>query len=327
MPRADAPFPSIRMRLSLEGGRAVNLNKIPLKKALRTAAVAAALTLTATTAMPGVATAAETIRFAVTDVEGLEALQREFKPFADMLAEASGLEVEMFPVTSRTAAAEAMRAKKVDFVLTGPAEYVVMQKLTQAYPVVGFSRPDYFSAIIVMADSGINAPAELKGKTVAFDDIGSTSGHLGPMQLLADYGLDPAKELKPMHVSRNVAHEALKRGDVAAIGVNYRSWTDRVRAKDPDLPPGAFKVIARGPDLPNDVLLAGPHVDKAVVENVRTVFSEKSGELIAAILKGEDNQKYKGMQFLPGVKDSDYDYVRHAYATIGYPQYSDFVGN
>lgn len=299
------------------------LKKLALKKVLGSAAVAAALTLTVTTS----ATAAETIRFAVTDVEGLEALQREFKPFADVLAQASGMKVEMFPVTSRTAAAEAMRAEKVDFVLTGPAEYVVMQKLAKAYPVVGFSRPDYFSAIIVMADSGINAPAELKGKTVAFDDIGSTSGHLGPMQLLADYGLDPAKQVKPMHVNRNIAHEALKRGDVAAIGVNYRSWTDRVRAKDTDLPPGAFKVIARGPDLPNDLLLAGPHVDKAVVEKVRTVFGERSDDLIAAILKGEDNQKYKGMKFLPGVKDSDYDYVRAAYATIGYPQYSDFVGN
>ncbi|MPZ10647.1 MAG: phosphate/phosphite/phosphonate ABC transporter substrate-binding protein [Kiloniellaceae bacterium] len=297
-------------------------SKITLKNALGAAGLAAALALTATTAG-----AADSIRLAVTDVEGLEALQREFKPFADVLKEASGLEVELFPVTSRNAAAEALRARKVDFVLTGPAEYVVMQKLTSAYPVVGFSRPDYFSAIVVMADSGINAPADLKGKTVTFDDIGSTSGHLGPMQLLADYGLDPRNDVKPMHVHRNVAHEALKRGDVAAIGVNYRSWTDRVRAKDPDLKPGAFKVIARGPDLPNDILVAGPHVDKDVVARLRDVFSEQSDQLIAAILTGEDNQKYAGMQFLPGVQDKDYQYIRNAYATIGYPQYADFVGN
>jgi len=298
------------------------LSRIALKKALGAAGLAAALALTATTAG-----AADSIRLAVTDVEGLEALQREFRSFAEVLKEASGLEVELFPVTSRNAAAEALRAKKVDFVLTGPAEYVVMQKLTNAYPVVGFSRPDYFSAIVVMADSGINAPADLKGKTVTFDDIGSTSGHLGPMQLLADYGLDPRNDVKAMHVHRNVAHEALKRGDVAAIGVNYRSWTDRVRAKDPDLRPGAFKVIARGPDLPNDILVAGPHVDKDVVARLRDVFSEKSDDLIAAILESEDNQKYAGMQFLPGVQDKDYQYIRDAYATIGYPQYADFVGN
>lgn len=298
------------------------LSKVSLKKALGAAGLAAALTLSATTAG-----AADSVRLAVTDVEGLEALQREFKPFADLLKASSGLEVELFPVTSRNAAAEALRARKVDFVLTGPAEYVVMQKLTSAYPLIGFSRPDYFSAIVVMADSGINAPADLKGKTVTFDDIGSTSGHLGPMQLLADYGLDPRKDVKALHVHRNVAHEALKRGDVAAIGVNYRSWTDRVRAKDPDLQPGAFKVIARGPDLPNDILVAGAHVDKALAAKLRDVFSEKSDELIAAILKGADNQKYQGMRFLPDVQDSDYQYIRNAYATIGYPQYADFVGN
>ncbi|MGF1631367.1 MAG: phosphate/phosphite/phosphonate ABC transporter substrate-binding protein [Kiloniellaceae bacterium] len=298
------------------------LSKITFKRALGAAGLAAALALTATTAG-----AADSIRLAVTDVEGLETLQREFTPFATLLKEASGLEVELFAVTSRNAAAEALRAKKVDFVLTGPAEYVVMQKLTNAYPVVGFSRPDYFSAIVVMADSGINVPADLKGKTVTFDDIGSTSGHLGPMQLLADYGLNPREDVKAMHVHRNVAHEALKRGDVAAIGVNYRSWTDRVRAKDPHLQPGAFKVIARGPDLPNDILVAGPHVDKDVVARLRDAFTENSDALIAAILEGEDNQKYAGMQFLPGVQDRDYQYIRNAYATIGYPQYADFVGN
>ena len=295
---------------------------------LRKFLAAAGLAAVALTAFPFTgAQAAEPLRFAVTDVEGLEALQREFKPFADVLTKESGLEVELFPVTNRTAAAEALRAKRVDFVLTGPAEYVVMQKITSAKPVVGFSRPDYFSAIIVMADSGINGPADLKGTTVAFDDIGSTSGHLGPMQLLADYGLNPRDDVKSMHVHRNVAHEALKRGDVAAIGVNYRSWTDRVRAKDTDTEPGAFKVIARGPDLPNDILIAGAHVDAAVVAQVRDVFDKHSDELIAAILQGADNQKYKGMKFLPGVKDEDYQYVRNAYATIGYPQYSEFVGN
>jgi phosphonate transport system substrate-binding protein len=301
------------------------LNKFSLKDLLGAAGLAAALTFTAAAATT--AAAAESIRLAVTDVEGLESLQREFKPFADVLREASGLEVELFAVTSRNAAAEALRAKKIDFVLTGPAEYVVMQKLSNASPVVGFSRPDYFSAIIVMADSGINSVADLKGKTVAFDDIGSTSGHLGPMQLLADYGINPRNDVKELHVHRNVAHEALKRGDVAAIGVNYRSWTDRVRAKDSERQPGAFKVIARGPDLPNDILVAGPHVDKAVVAKVRAVFTEKSDALIAAILQGEDNQKYKGMQFLPDVQDKDYQYIRDAYSTIGYPQYADFVGN
>ncbi len=83
--------------------------------------------------------------------------------------------------------------RKVDFVLTGPAEYVVMRKRTDAQPIVGFSRPDYFSAIIVLADSGIDSVMDLKGKTIALGDIGSTSNHLAPAQVLADYGLNPTR--------------------------------------------------------------------------------------------------------------------------------------
>ena len=279
----------------------------------------------AATLLAGAANAAEKIRFAITDLVGLEQVQREFGTFRDVLSEKSGLEIDFYAVTNRTAAVEALRAEKVDFVLTGPAEYVVMHKKTKAYPVAGFSRPDYFSGVVVLADSGITSVQQLVDKRVAFGDVGSTSNHLAPMQVLADYGLDPRKEIKPMHVGYNVAWEALKRGDVAALGTNYGKFL-RFRAKEKELEPGAYRVIARGPDLPNDVLLAAPHVDKAHVEAMRQAFAEHSAELIEAILVGEENAKYKGMKFLTGVSDNDYHYVRQMYATIGYPEYAEFVG-
>jgi phosphonate transport system substrate-binding protein len=49
-------------------------------------------------------------------------------------------------------------------------------------------------------------------------------------------------------------------------------------------------------------------------------------ELMSAILTGEDNQKFKGGFFLTNVQDSDYDYVRSMYGTIGVDTKS-FVGN
>jgi len=212
-------------------------------------------------------------------------------------------------------------------VLTGPAEYVVIQKRTKAHPLVAFGRPDYFGAIIVMAESGIASPKDLVGKKVAFSDIGSTSGHLAPMQLLADYGVDPQKDIEAIHTTRNIMHEALKRGDVAAIGYNYRSWVNGARDKDKSVEPGAFRVIARGPDLPNDILVAGAHVDKATADKLKKAIVDNSAALIAAITSAEENDKYIGMKFIGNVKDEDYAYVRAAYATIGHPEYSDFVGN
>lgn len=269
---------------------------------------------------------AQTIRLAVTDLEGLEELQREFGEFRQVLSEKTGYEFEFYPVPSRTAGVEALASEKIDFVLTGPAEYVVFRKRTEAYPVVGFSRPDYFSGIVVLSDSGINTVQDLKGKKVAFGDVGSTSNHLAPMQVLADYGIDPRKDIEAMHVDKNVAWEALKRGDIAAVGMNMGKFSLQ-RAKEKDLEPGAFRVIARGPDLPNDVLLVGTHVDKEVVEKVRQTFVDHSKVLIQAVLVGQDNEKYKGMKFLPNIQDADYNYVRSMYATIGYPAYAQFVGN
>ena len=272
------------------------------------------------------AVAAETVKLAVTDLEGMEELQREFGAFKDKLGSLTGYEFEFFPVNNRTAAVEALKSKRVDFVLTGPAEYVVFKKRVSAEPVVGFSRPDYFGSIIVLASSGINSVKDLKGTKVAVGDVGSTSKHLAPMQIMADNGIDPLKDVKTVHVDYKVGFESLKRGDVAALGTTNDKFL-KMRGSDKQLAAGAFKVIARGPDLPNDVLLVGPHVAKDVVAKVRSAFSDHSDEMIKAILTGEDNQKYQGMVFLPEVKDADYNYVRSMYATIGYPQFSEFVGD
>jgi phosphonate transport system substrate-binding protein len=270
--------------------------------------------------------ASKTYHFIVTDLEGLEEVQREFGAFRDLLEKKTGYTIKFYPVTSRTAAVEAVRAKKADFVLTGPAEYVVMRTLTDCYPIVGFSRPDYFSAIIVRADSGINSVSDLKVKKVAMSDVGSTSGHLGPSQVLKDNGLDPLKDVQVVHTSKEIAWESLKKGDVAAWGYNATSFM-RYRNKDNSINPGAFKTIARGPDLPNDLLVAAPHVDKAVVKKIVKTITENSDALIQEILKGEDNQKYEGMQFIANIKDEDYNYVRSMYRTIGQDKFSAFVGN
>ncbi len=294
-------------------------------KGFGTALKAAFVALTLAVASQS-ATAAETVRLAVTDITGLENLQREFGKFRDLLSSKSGYEIDFYAVSSRTAAVEALKSEKVDFVLTGPAEYVVIRKKTDAYPVVGFSRPDYFSSIIVMADSGITSIDQLRGHQVAFGDVGSTSNHLAPAQILADYGLKPTDDIKSMHVARNVAWEALKRGDISAVGMNYGKFLKQ-RSGEKELSPGAFRVIGRGPDLPNDLLMAGTHVAPEVVERMRAAIVDNSDEMIETILVGEDNQKYLGMKFLDGVKDSDYDYVRSMYTTIGYPEYAEFVGN
>ncbi|MFM8745567.1 MAG: phosphate/phosphite/phosphonate ABC transporter substrate-binding protein [Aestuariivirga sp.] len=266
--------------------------------------------------------AAETIRLAVTDVEGMEQLQREYGGFVEELEKATGLKVELTPVNNRTAAVEAMRAEQVDFVLTGPAEYVVFAKLTEAKPVVGWHRPDYFSQLVVMAEGDIKTLADLKGKKVAFGEVGSTSQQLGPAQVLADAGLKYNVDYTAEIIKRNVAIEAMIRGDVQAVGMNL-SHLRSVREK---FPGQKFAVVGRGPDLPNDILIAASYVKPETIEAVRKAFLENGDALMAGVLKGEDTQKYNGGYFVAEVNDKDYDMVRAMYGTIGVPEFSKFLG-
>ncbi len=278
-------------------------------------------TALATARAAAVPAAAETLRFGVTDIEGMEALQQEFGPFEAALEAATGHDIELFAVSSRTSAVEAINQGKVDLILTGPAEYVVMKELTSPALVAGWQRPNYYAQVVVLADGPIRSVADLRGKRVTFGAVGSTSQHLGPAQVLADFGLAYGSDYSPETIGRNVAVEALIRGDVAAVGMNET----HLRSIREAFPETAFAVIARGRDLPNDILVARPDLDPALVEEVRKAFTDHGEELMAAVLQGEDNKKYEGGFFFTEIDDSDYDYVRAMYRTIGVDTKS-FVG-
>lgn len=270
------------------------------------------------------AQAPATVGFAVTDVAGLETLQREWTPFKEEFERLTGFGMRFFPVNSRTAAVEALTARRIDFVLTGPAEYVVFRARTEAVPVVIFSRPDYFASVVVRADSPYQALADLRGKRVGFGSVGSTSRHLAPMQVFADYGIDPRRDIQPVNLSTSVLLESLRRGDIAAGGMNHFDVA-RIRAQHAET---AYRVIGRGRDLPDDVLIAGKHVPAEVVERVRRTFVDHSDAMVKAVMAGGgENRKYDGMRFLHTVKDEDFNYVRSMYRTIGQPQFSEFPGN
>ncbi|HEX2018560.1 MAG TPA: PhnD/SsuA/transferrin family substrate-binding protein [Aurantimonas sp.] len=264
---------------------------------------------------------ADPVRFAVTDIEGLEALQQEFGGFQEALEAETGLDIELIPVSSRTAAVEALNAGQVELVLTGPAEYVVMKELSDPRIVVAWQRPDYFAQVAVLAKGPIGSIEDLKGQKIAFGSVGSTSQHLGPAQALADQGIHYGQDYEAVIISRNVAAEALIRGDIAAMGLNFGHLNSIREA----FPHEAFAVVARGRDLPNDILVARRNISEDVFEKIRAAFLDNGNALMNAVLQGEDNQKFKGGTFLTDIQDSDYDYVRSMYRTIGVDTFTDFV--
>lgn len=269
------------------------------------------------------AAAQDKLRFAVTDIDGLESLQREFGPFKETFEKVAGLKIDLFPVSGRTAAVEAMAADQVDLVLTGPSEYVVFRARLKAEPVVVWTRPDYRSSIVVLNESPHKSVADLKGTKISFGEIGSTSQHLGPATILADGGFAYGRDYEAVFLKLNVAAEALIRGDLGAIGMN-QTHLARVRKAFPDR---KFRSLGDGATLPDDVIVASPKLKPEALATFRKAFTEHGDAIMAAVVTTKDNKKFEGGKFLPGVTDKDYDVVRRMFVNIGIKEFTKFIGN
>lgn len=263
----------------------------------------------------------DTLRLAVTDLQGLEELQREFGAFETAFEETTGKEIEFFPVADRAAAAAALAADRVDLVFTGPAEYVVMRERTNAEPLIAIRRPGYRSCVYVDAGSDAQSLADLEGKKVGMSDIGSTSGHLGPSQLFVDAGMDPQEDIEVLTVG-DAVHAALERGDVDAVGVGCHD-RDEYIADDPT----GYRTLVEGDALPADVIIAREDLDDALLDELRTAIEGNWPTLLEAMLEGKDNQKYEDAELVGLPQDSDYDVVRSMYQAIGVDDFGDFVGD
>ena len=139
------------------------------------------------------------LRFAVTDVEGMEELRTTFGPFKEKLEELIGIEIEYFAVTDRTVGTTALEYDQVDILLAGPSEYAQLKSvIPEIEPMVAIERENYYSAVIVHEDSEYKSLEDLKGKKIAMSDAGSTSGHIGPSIIFLEAGFDLDKDLEIM---------------------------------------------------------------------------------------------------------------------------------
>lgn len=254
----------------------------------------------------------EKLRFSVTDTLTLEDLQRDYGSLRTALEEILETKVEFVPVGSYTAAAAALQLDQVDFVLTGPSEYVVMRARTNAVPVIALTRPNYYTVISVSANSGIKSVAELKGKKVAMWEVGSTSGHLGPTKMLMDAGLDPKSDVKIL-LLKGDGLPALRKGNVDAWGgsaVKYEKFLQDEGLSEKDLP-----LIVKGPLLPDDLFVANSKFDANFIKDMSAKLLTNQDKLLSSLLSVEEG-KYKGSRLI-ATADSNYDMIREVYQAIG----------
>lgn len=266
----------------------------------------------------GVCAEFEPLRFSDTGVEGLETLVLEFEDFRVALEEATGLDVEFEPMASRTAAATALEYDDLDVLLTGPAEYVVLKEEADAIPLVGVTRDNYKAAIFKRADSDLESVEDLAGKQMITKEVGSTSGHLGPLEMLDSAGLDPnAGDVEVVPLS-DTHIEAFATGDGDALGTGISDF----EAVQEAMGDNAVEILAEGPDLPNDLFIARTGLGDDCANYLSDALEENQDVLLEAIVQTGENDKYLGSEFVDAT-DSDYDPTRRAFEAAGFEQYAD----
>lgn len=223
------------------------------------------------TAKPGVLTVG------FIPAEDSRAMVRQSQAILDIVAKHTGMKVDTFVGSDYNATIEALRAGHVDVALLGPFSYVLATTVAQveAFGVTVTSRtmqPSYKSIIIAGKDSNINSLADLKGKTFAFVDPGSTSGYMVPAAAFIRSNITPEKDFKQVMYSGG--HDAT----IVSVGsgkVDAGSVADRIYERGcakglADC--SKLKVVWTSQPIPNDPLLYRKALSEDMKKKIREAF-------------------------------------------------------
>ena len=266
--------------------------------------------------------AAETLKqlvMAVTPSNIPTELFKASEAFAAELGKKLGLTIKVYMPTDYLGVVEALRNKTADLAFVHPAGYVFANWEAKAQIVavdVWHGKTSYTSRIFVRKDSGFKALEDLRGKTIAFIDPGSTSGYVYPMVMLIKKGL--VKDRNPKTFFKEAmftgTHEAallaLLNGSVDAVAsfdlapVQYLKDKERVEK---------LTYIAETEPIPEAGVIVREGLDPALVKKLYDALMAFNAPEYRPILKD-----FYGIDgFAPG-KDSDYNPVREAIDLLGW---------
>jgi phosphonate transport system substrate-binding protein len=169
-------------------------------------------------AAPRFARAADELRIAfVPEVATTPTSIAAKQPFIDYFTKATGRSVKLVIPTNYAATVEALGNGSVDLAHFGGLTYVKAAARYGARPIAQRIEDQHFHSLFITNAADIRALRDLKGKTFAFGDVNSTSGHLMPVKELLDAGIDPDHDLVSRFTGNHTTTAlAVNAGQVAA---------------------------------------------------------------------------------------------------------------
>lgn len=229
-----------------------------------------------------------------------------YRPLAQYLSAKLNRRVELRTVDSWEGLAKSLANGETDMALMGPWGYVLANNEAGAQVVATIlydDKPEYFGIIVTHPNSGINSIADLKGKTFAFGDKGSTSGYLIPRHFFMTQGITPEKYFKKVIYTKHQAIETQVAQGVLDAGADYNRNRNAMIAQGL-IKAEQSKIIWQSDPLPNDAFAVSKALfsDKKFMTQLQQALElvgpalKQSPELLPAHYTGfviRDNSFYK----------------------------------
>lgn len=243
------------------------------------------------------------ITFGFNPAENAEVMESNGKIFSDYMSKKLGVKVKTFIATDYVALIESMRPVKdklgqTNFGFLPPFSFIKAEGIAGAQVMLKAVRKGaavFYSAIITSKDKPYKTVQDLKGKTMAWVDVASSSGHIIPKAAMkSELKIDPDKFFSKQIFAG--AHDSLVlsvvNGTVDA-GATFAhdakgtggSWSQFFKGPEKD----KIKVLYVTPAIPGDTLATTskfaakyPELVKKVNDILMHMHEDKEG---ATILK------------------------------------------
>jgi len=247
----------------------------------------------------------DVLRLGVVALESPAVTFKKFSPLAEYLGKALQKPVELKVAVDLEGAVKDLGENVTQISCMGPLTYIRANKQYGAKVLLKMlknGRPYHRSVIISRTDSPVNSMAALRGRTFAFGDMSSSTGHIIPRLMLKDAGID----IDDLRYCDYLGHhdevaKAILEGKFDAGSVME---SVAYRFKDQGL-----KFIQFSDDIPDMNVCFNRFVDEKDISRIKTALLSLDGSTGpgADILKSIDS-KCTGFVV---ADDKDYDGIRH----------------
>jgi len=199
----------------------------------------------------------------------------DFEPIFKAITKDNDLHFDIKVGQSYNAVVEGMVNEKVDVAWFGPVSYnLAKQRGAAEFLAVGVKdgQSVYYSGIFVNSIANFAGLTDLKGKSIAFGDLNSTSSFNFPVAMLLDAGIDPANDLSHIYFTGSHANSlaALAAGKVDAACASYTSFEKAVTNGQID--PDQIIPLVKSDPIPYPPMAMHVKLPDSLKERLRRAF-------------------------------------------------------